>query len=199
MPVKLIRVDGGRPVELGRFKTRAEAITTASLLVGRGGRWSTDETTITGPDGARYKIATKDTEMISLQPTFKHTNSGNWYEEASYRDSIVQARVIPVGRYMKLYPEFGDLKMVGISLDGTNKGRWVFGGKVSFRSELDYTDGAMNGSVVVPPAETKFLIAGGYMRQAWVLECEDLAEMEAWFNDNARPVTQLDKRPTTRW
>jgi hypothetical protein len=59
MPVKLIRIDGPSPVELGRFKTQKEAVTVASLLVGLGGHWSSDRTTLVAPDGARYKIVTQ--------------------------------------------------------------------------------------------------------------------------------------------
>jgi len=75
MPVKLIRIDGGRPVELGRFKTRKEAVTVASLLVGLGGHWSSDRTTLIAPDGARYKIVTKGKDdmlmKITLRPSTK--------------------------------------------------------------------------------------------------------------------------------
>ena len=56
MPVKLIRVDGGRPVELDRFKTRAQAITVARLLAGPGSHWSSDKSTLIAPDGAMFKV-----------------------------------------------------------------------------------------------------------------------------------------------
>jgi len=68
MPVvKLIRIDGGRPVELGRFQTKKEAIAVASLLVGLGGHWSSDKTTLIAPDGARYKIVTKGKDDMKFK------------------------------------------------------------------------------------------------------------------------------------
>ena len=69
--VKLIRIDGRRPVELGRFQTREEAIAAASLLVGLGGHWSSDRTTLIAPDGARYKIVTKGKDEMLLKITLK--------------------------------------------------------------------------------------------------------------------------------
>lgn len=65
--VKLIRIDGGRPVELGRWPTRKEAVTVASLLVGLGGHWSSDKTTLIAPDGARYKIVTGKDDMFKFK------------------------------------------------------------------------------------------------------------------------------------
>ena len=54
--MKLIRIDGGRPFELGRYKTRAAAVTVARLLAGPGSHWSSDKSTLIAPDGAMFKV-----------------------------------------------------------------------------------------------------------------------------------------------
>jgi len=90
--VKLIRIDGRRPVELGRFNSREEAVKVAKSLVGLGGHWSTDRTTLVAPDGARYKIVTKGNEMFKFTVNKEaHAARTVWAREARSMEHLFEA------------------------------------------------------------------------------------------------------------